>query len=92
MNIYVGNLSPNVNDEDLNGLFSEHGNVSSAKVIRDNFSQQSRGYGFVEMAGQGEAKKTIDKLNSYELKGKKIVVNEARPRRDRGDGGRGRRF
>jgi RNA recognition motif-containing protein len=92
MNIYVGNLSPNVNDEDLNGLFSEHGSVSSAKVIRDNFSQQSRGFGFVEMTGQGEAKKAIDKLNSHELKGKKIVVNEARPRRDRGDGGRGRRF
>ena len=92
MNIYVGNLSPNVSDEDLNGLFSAHGNVSSAKVIRDNFSQQSRGFGFVEMPGQSEAKKAMDTLNSYELKGKKIVVNEARPRRDRGDGGRGRRF
>jgi RNA recognition motif-containing protein len=92
MNIYVGNLSPNVNDEDLNGLFSEHGNVSSAKVIRDNYSQQSKGFGFVEMPGQAEAKKAVDTLNSYELKGKKIVVNEARPRRDRGNGGRGRRF
>ncbi|MHA2101551.1 MAG: RNA recognition motif domain-containing protein, partial [Candidatus Kariarchaeaceae archaeon] len=78
MNIYVGNLSPNVNDEDLNGLFSTHGNVSSAKVIRDNFSQQSKGFGFVEMPGQSEAKKAVDTLNSYELKGKKIVVNEAR--------------
>ena len=92
MNIYVGNLSLNVNDEDLNGLFSTHGKVSSAKVIRDNFSQQSRGFGFVEMPGESEAKKAVNTLNSYELKGNKIVVNEARPRRDRGNGGRGRHF
>ena len=92
MNIYVGNLSPEVTDEDLNGLFSEYGNVSSAKVIRDNFSQESRGFGFVEMPGQADAKKALDTLNSYELKGNKIVVNEARPRRERGSGGRGRRF
>jgi len=92
MNIYVGNLSPEVTDEDLNSLFSEHGNVSSAKVIRDNFSQESRGFGFVEMPGQADAKKALDTLNSYELKGNKIVVNEARPRRERGSGGRGRRF
>jgi RNA recognition motif-containing protein len=95
MNIYVGNLSSNVNDEDLKGLFSEHGNVSSAKVIRDNYSQESRGFAFVEMPGQTEAQKAIDTLNSIELKGNKIVVNEARPRRDRGSGGsggRGRRY
>jgi RNA recognition motif-containing protein len=92
MNIYVGNLAPSVSDEDLNGLFSEHGNVSSAKVIRDNYSNTSRGFGFVEMPGQTEAQKAIDTLNSHELKGNKIVVNEARPKRDRGDGGRGRRF
>ena len=92
MNIYVGNLSPKVNDEDLNGLFSEHGNVSSAKVIRDNYSQQSRGFGFVEMTGNAEAQKAVDTLNSHELKGNKIVVNEARPRRDKGNDGSGRRF
>jgi len=92
MNIYVGNLSARVNDEDLNGLFSKHGNVSSAKVIRDNYSQESKGFGFVEMPGKAEAQKAVDTLNSYELKGNKIVVNEARPRRDRGSGGRGRRF
>ena len=84
MNIYVGNLSSEVKDEDLNVLFSEYGTVSSAKVIRDNFSQASRGFGFVEMNGQAEAKKALDSLNSYELKGNKIVVNEARPRRDKG--------
>ncbi len=72
MNIYVGNLSPSVSDEDLNGLFSEHGNVSSAKVIRDNYTQTSRGFGFVEMPGQTEAQKAIDTLNSHELKGNAI--------------------
>lgn len=92
MNIYVGNLSPEVKDEDLNGLFSEHGKVSSAKVIRDKYSQESRGFGFVEMPEQAEAQKALDTLNSYELKGNKIVVNEARPRRDGGSGGRGRGF
>jgi hypothetical protein len=54
MNIYVGNLSPEVNEEELNGLFAEYGQVSSAKVIRDMFSQESRGFGFVEMPGQVE--------------------------------------
>ena len=92
MNIYVGNLSPGVNEEDLSGLFSTHGNVSSAKIIRDNFSQQSKGFGFVEMPGRADAQKALDALNSYELKGTKIVVNEARPKRDGGSGGRGRRF
>lgn len=93
MNIYVGNLSNDVSDEDLNTLFSEYGKVSSAKVIRDMFSQDSRGFGFVEMASQTEGQKAIEGLNTHELKGKKIVVNEARPRRDaRGGrgGGRGR--
>jgi RNA recognition motif-containing protein len=88
----VGNLASQVNDEDLKNLFSEHGEVSSAKVIRDNFSQESRGFGFVEMPGRPDAQKALDTLNSYEFKGKKIVVNEAKPRRDRSDGGRGRRF
>ena len=89
MNIYVGNLSPEVSEEDLNTLFSEYGKVSSTKVIRDMFSQDSRGFGFVEMPSQAEGQKAIDGLNTNELKGKKIVVNEARPRRDsRGGGGR----
>lgn len=90
MNIYVGNLSPEVSEEDLTGLFSEYGQVSSAKIIRDMFSQDSRGFGFVEMPGQAEAQKAIEGLNTQELKGKKLVVNEARPRQDRrGGGGRG---
>jgi RNA recognition motif-containing protein len=90
MNIYVGNLSSEVKDEDLNELFSQHGNVSSAKVIRDMFTQETRGFGFVEMPAQAEAMKAIETLNTFELKGKKIVVNEARPPRDRKGGGGGR--
>ena len=91
MNIYVGNLSADVSDEELSNLFTEYGKVSSAKVIRDMFSQESRGFGFVEMPAQAEAQKAIDELNTKEVKGKKLVVNEARPRRDnRGGGGRGR--
>ena len=92
MNIYVGNLSSEVKEEDLNELFSQHGNVSSTKVIKDMFSQESRGFGFVEMPAQAEAMKAIETLNTFELKGKKIIVNEARPQRDRrGGGGGGRR-
>jgi RNA recognition motif-containing protein len=89
LNIYVGNLSPQVNDEDLKILFSEHGEVSSAKVIRDNYSQESRGFGFVEMPGRTDAQKALDTLKSFELKGNKIVVNEAQPKRERGSGGFG---
>ena len=92
MNIYVGNLSQEVSEEDLNTLFAEYGKVSSTKVIRDMFSQESRGFGFVEMPGQAEAQKAIDELNTRELKGKKLIVNEARPKRDsRGGGGGGSR-
>jgi len=91
MNIYVGNLSSDVKDEDLNELFSQHGKVSSAKVIRDMFTQETRGFGFVEMPAQAEAMKAIETLNTFELKGKKIVVNEARPQRDRRGGGGGGR-
>ncbi len=91
MNIYVGNLASDVNEEDLNNLFGGYGKVSSAKVIRDMFSQESRGFGFIEMPGQAEAQKAIENLNTQELKGKNLIVSEARPRRDRGAGGRGGR-
>jgi len=92
MNIYVGNLSSEVSDEDLNSLFASHGSVTSAKVIRDNYSQQSRGFGFVEMPEKSEAESALTELNSSEFKGKKLIVNEAKPRRDRASGGRGRRY
>jgi len=91
MNIFVGNLSKEVTDDDLQTLFSEYGTVRSVKVIKDMFSGESKGFGFVEMPGQAEAQKAINELNTKDLKGKKITVNEARPRNDnrRGGGGGG---
>ena len=92
MNIFVGNLSKEVSDDDLQTLFSEYGTVRSVKVIKDMFSGESKGFGFVEMPGQAEAQKAISELNTKDLKGKKITVNEARPRSDGrrgGGGGRG---
>jgi RNA recognition motif-containing protein len=101
MNIYVGNLAPDVTEEDLRTLFSQHGQVKEVKIIRDMFSQESRGFGFIEMPGQTEAQAAIKELNMQNLKGKNIAVNEARPKKDRdrrggrgfnrgGGGGRGR--
>jgi RNA recognition motif-containing protein len=94
MNIYVGNLSSDVSDSDLEKAFSKFGKVSSAKVIRDMFSRESRGFGFVEMPGNTEAASAIEKLNASELKGKNIIVNEAKPKRggSRGGGSRNRRY
>jgi RNA recognition motif-containing protein len=89
MNIYVGNLASDVTEEDLTALFSEFGQVKEAKVIKDMFSQESRGFGFVEMPATAEAQKAIEELNTKELKGKAITVNEARPRRERGRRGGG---
>lgn len=95
MNIFVGNLASDVQEEDLNNLFSEFGQVKEVKIIRDLFTQQSKGFAFVEMPGLAEAQKAINGLNTKDLKGKKITVNEARPRRDDnkrrpGGGGGGR--
>lgn len=95
MNIYVGNLSPQITDEDLLEAFKSFGQVESATVIKDKFSGESRGFGFVEMPGKAEAQAAIEGLNGQELKGITLNVNEARPRPDnRGRGGRGggRRF
>ncbi|MCF8262089.1 MAG: RNA-binding protein [Melioribacteraceae bacterium] len=88
MNIYIGNLSSNVTDEDLKDNFAEYGKVKSAKVIKDMFSGVSKGFGFVEMFSDTEGQKAIDELNAADLDGKKIVVNEARPKTDKGRGGR----
>jgi len=89
MNIYVGNLSYEVTDEDLRQEFEEFGQVESANVIKDKFSGESRGFGFVEMPSKDEAMAAISGLEDRELKGKKINVNEARPRpANRGGGGR----
>ena len=87
MNIYVGNLAQDVKDDELKNLFSEHGKVDSVKIIRDMFTQTSKGFGFVEMPGRAQAQKALDELNTFEFKGKKLIVNEARPQKER----RGRR-
>ena len=87
MNIYVSNLSFNVEDEDLRGFFEEYGEIKSAKVITDKFTQKSRGFGFVEMGDDGEAQKAIDALNGADYNGRPLTVKEAKPREDRGGGG-----
>lgn len=92
MNIFVGNLTNDVTEEDLTNLFSEFGQVKSVKIIRDMFTQQTKGFGFVEMPGLSEAQKAINDINTKEFKGKKLVVNEARPKTDtrkRFNGGHG---
>ena len=89
MNIYVGNLSHEVTEEDLQQAFEAFGQVTSAKIITDKFSGGSRGFGFVEMPAKAEAQSAINDLNGKELKGQALNVNEARPRpEDRRGGGR----
>ena len=87
MNIYVGNLSYNVKDEDLRGIFGEFGEVSSARVMTDRFSGQPRGFGFVEMPAKGDAINAIQGLNGREIDGRALTVNEARPREEGGNRG-----
>jgi RNA recognition motif-containing protein len=89
MNIYVGNLSYDATDEMIRKAFESFGQVTSARIIKDKFSGQSRGFGFVEMAEQVQAQAAIKSLNGKELLGKEMSVNEARPRNDQGrQGGR----
>ena len=81
MNIYVGNLDFKVNENDLEQLFNEFGSVSEAKVIIDKYSGRSKGFGFVTMEDDNEAKKAIDGLNGTSFKARDLVVNEARPKK-----------
>jgi len=97
MNIYVGNLSRDVTEEDLRETFEAFGKVESVTIIKDKFSGESRGFGFVEMPTKTEAQSAIAGVNGKELKGRPLNVNEARPRPEgrRGGGrrgGGGRRF
>ena len=90
MNIYVGNLSYEVIDEDLRQAFEVFGQVESVNIIKDRFSGESRGFGFVEMPDKAEAESAIKDLNGKEMKGRMLNVNEARPRSEtRRGGGRG---
>jgi len=89
MNIYVSNLSYKVDENDLREIFEEYGEVASVKIITDKFNGKSKGFGFVEMNNADEAKRAIEQLNGGELDGRKMVVNEARPRREGGGDSRG---
>ncbi len=91
MNIYVANIPWKATEEQLKQLFSEYGEVSSAKIIMDKVTQRSRGFGFVEMADDTAGKSAIDQLNGSDFLGKNLVVNEARPREEGSGGGRGNR-
>jgi RNA recognition motif-containing protein len=88
MNIYVGNLAYGTSEDELRNAFSAYGEVSSAAVIKDKFTGESRGFGFVEMPGNDEAQAAIAGLNGQELGGRTLRVSEARPR-EGGGGGRG---
>lgn len=89
MNIYVGNLSWNLKDQDLSNLFASHGEVTSAKIVTDKFTNRSKGFGFVEMPNDDQAQAAITALNGTEVDGRNIVVNESRPKPEgeRGGGG-----
>jgi cold-inducible RNA-binding protein len=94
MRIYVGNLTYSVTDEDLREIFGEYGDLTTAEVIKDKFSGQSKGFGFVDMPDNSEAEAAIKELNDSMFKGRKLTVNEARPRSEQqrprgGSGGSG---
>jgi len=88
MKLYVGNLSREVTEEDLRASFEEFGKLESVTIIKDKYSGQSKGFGFIEMSSKAEGQAAIDGLNGKDLKGKTLNVNEARPRSE-GGGGRG---
>jgi RNA recognition motif-containing protein len=89
MNIYVGNLPREASDDDLRQAFEAFGKVMSVNIIKDKFSGESRGFGFVEMPKREEAEAAMSGLNGKDFKGQEINVNEARPKADTGRGGRG---
>jgi RNA recognition motif-containing protein len=90
MRLYVGNLSYDTTEEELRELFSAHGTVESVNLITEGGSGRSKGFGFVEFRDDQEANAAIAALNGTDLRGRTINVNQARPKADRGGGGRGR--
>lgn len=85
MNIYVGNLSFDVTEDELQQAFAEYGQVGSVSLIKDTYTGKSRGFAFVEMPDSGEAQNAMNALNNKELKGRALRVSEARPREQRGE-------
>lgn len=90
MKLYVGNLSYQMTDADLESTFAEFGTVSSAKIIMDRETNRSKGFGFVEFDSKEDAESAIENLNGKEVSGRSLVVNEARPPKPRTQNGRGR--
>lgn len=85
MNLYVGNLAYSMDEHELEELFGKYGQVTSVKIIRDRETNRSKGFGFVEMADRVQAQEAINQLNNQVIKQRKIVVNEARPRKQPGE-------
>jgi RNA recognition motif-containing protein len=83
MNIYIGNLNWSTTEDELRGLFSQHGEVSSINIVNDKFTGRSKGFGFVEMPDNAGAQSAINSLNGQSFKDRNITVNEARPREER---------
>ncbi|MDZ7264784.1 MAG: RNA-binding protein [candidate division KSB1 bacterium] len=90
MNIYIGNLAAEVTEDDLREAFGAFGEITSVKVIKDRFTGEPRGFGFVEMPAKQAAKTAMESLNGQEIKGKKMIVNEARADKRQGGGNAGR--
>jgi len=86
--LYVGNLSFSATTQELEALFGQVGTVDSVNIITDKFSGQSRGFGFVEMSSDQEAQTAIERFNGYELQGRALTVNKAKPQGERSGGGR----
>lgn len=91
-NLYIGNLSFETTNTDLEGLFAQAGTVASVNIIMDRDTGRSRGFGFVEMGSSTEAQAAIEQFDGYELQGRSLKVNEAKPRESRSGGGRDQRW
>lgn len=90
MNIYVGNLPKTTTEEAVRKLFEEHGEVAEIKLIKDQYSGELRGFGFIEMPSKSDGQKAIQEVDGTEIEGRTLIVNEARPRKDRSSHGRSR--
>ena len=88
MNIYVGNLPKKTTEDVIRKLFESHGEVTEVKLIKDQFTGNLKGFGFITMPSKADAQKAIQQVNGYELDGQKLIVNEARPRKDSRSGER----
>ena len=87
MNIYVGNVAPQATEDEIRTIFEEFGEVTSAKLIKDRYSNEPRGFGFVEMTSKSDGINAINQVNGRELHGQNLTVNEARPKTDSRSGG-----